>query len=450
MTRVSPSRAAAYSILRRVESGRGYAVDLLQLAEVTALREDDRRLATELVMGVLRWRGELDYQIERLVGKRARSLDPEVATILRLGAYQILFLSKIPKPAAVNESVEMVKQARKRSAAGFVNAVLRKCERASYAEEGVRTGEASEEALRAARRALPEWITERWTRHFGTEVMLRLAWQSLQVPPTTLRAEDGAREDLAQELAREGVSVRPGRYAPASLIVESGNVHASKALAEGRAVIQDEASQLVASLLAARPGDRVLDLCSAPGFKTRQLAGMLGRGKLVACDVSAARLRTMARLLAGRSPAGVTLDIVRCDASRPLPFASAFDRILLDVPCSGTGTLRRNPEIKLRLRPADIGRLAEIQKQMLRHALAALAPGGRLVYSTCSLEPEENEEVVEEILHTASGFQRFSKIELSEEFPHLAPLFDARGFFRTRPDLHGMDGFFAAVITRHD
>jgi 16S rRNA (cytosine967-C5)-methyltransferase len=450
MSRVSPARAAAYSILRRVESGRGYAVDLFQRPETSALREDDRRLATELVMGVLRWRGELDFQIEKLAGKRAKAFDPEVATILRLGAYQILFLTKIPKAAAVNEAVELVKRARKRSAAGLVNAVLRRCERASFAEEVGRSGAASQEALAAAMRALPEWLRERWTRHFGAEAAKALAWASVQVPPISLRAESAPREALAQELAREGVRTRLGKVAPAALIVESGSVQGLKALVEGRAVIQDEASQLVASLVAPRPGDRVLDLCAAPGIKTRQLAGMLGQGTLVACDLSAARLRTMVRLLAGHLPAGVSLNVVRCDASQSLPFGPAFERVLLDVPCSGTGTLARNPEIKLRLQPADLSRLAEIQKQMLAKALAALAPGGRLVYSTCSLEPEENEGVVAEALRDARGFRKLSQPELAAEFPHIAPLFDERGCFRTRPDLHRMDGFFAAVITRGD
>jgi 16S rRNA (cytosine967-C5)-methyltransferase len=215
-------------------------------------------------------------------------------------------------------------------------------------------------------------------------------------------------------------------------------------------VIQDEASQLVAALLAPKRGERVLDLCAAPGIKTRQLADALGHGILVACDRSAPRLRTMARLVPGRVPAGVSLDVVRLDAQSSLPFGRAFDRILLDAPCSGTGTLARNPEIKWRTQPSDLPRLAEAQEKMLKNALAVLAPGGRLVYATCSLEPEENELVVEGVLREAEGFRLLAAAELSSEFPALAPLFDSHGYFRTRPDLHLVDGFFAAVMVRKD
>lgn len=213
-------------------------------------------------------------------------------------------------------------------------------------------------------------------------------------------------------------------------------------------VIQDEASQLVADLVAPRPGQRVLDLCAAPGMKAGQLAQALGEGTLVACDRSPGRLRTMAKLLPPWIPPRVRLSTVRLDAALALPFGREFDRILLDAPCSGTGTLGRNPEIKWRLRPEDITRLAEMQSGMLRHALEALAPGGRLVYSTCSLEPEENEEVVGQVLAAQTAFRALTTGELAPEFPHLAPLFDPRGYFRTRPDQNSMDGFQAAVIVR--
>lgn len=447
MSRVSPARAAAYSILRRVESGRGYAVDLLQRSEVSALREEDRRLATELVMGVLRWRGELNFQIEKLSGRRLKSFDPEIATILRLGLYQIVFLAKIPKAAAVNQAVELTKQARKRSAAGLVNAVMRKCERATFAGEISADQTPSEAALKAAERTLPDWLGERWAHHFGAEAMRTLAWWSVRVPPVTLRVDAQRREAIAHELAGEGVITRRCRYAATGLRVISGNVHASRALAEGRVAIQDEASQIVALLVSAHPGGRLLDLCAAPGIKTSQLAGMLEEGTLVGCDLSGVRLRTMARLLRGRVPAGVRLHLVRSDASQPLPFRAKFDRVLLDVPCSGTGTLARNPEIKLRLQPADLARLAEIQKRMLRNARQVVAPGGRLVYATCSLEPEESERVVED-MRGDNEFRILSKAELAAEHPHLVNLFDEGGFFRTRPDMHDMDGFFAVVIVR--
>jgi len=445
---VSPARKVAYQILRRVESSRAFAVDLLQRPHVSALREVDRNLATELVMGALRWHGELDFQIERLSGKPLKYFDPEIATILRVGVYQIRFLEKIPKSAVVNEAVELTKSARKRSAAGLVNAVLRKCEPPARRRAAQETGEPDPESLQSVRRSFPAWLLDRWEHNFGPKAAGALAWASNSVPHTTLRVRQGERIDIQHQLEAEGIQTEPGKYACQALVVQSGNVQASRAVRGGWVVIQDEASQLVAALVAPQRNQRVLDLCAAPGIKTRQLAEALGHGTLVACDLSAPRLRTMVRLVRERIPTGVSLHMVRLDGRRALPFGSTFDRILLDVPCSGTGTLARNPEIKWRLQPSDLPRLAAGQEGMLTNELAVLAPGGRLVYSTCSLEPEENEQVVESALQAAGGFRLLTAAELAAEFPGLAPLFDARGYFRTRPDLHSMDGFFAAVIGR--
>jgi 16S rRNA (cytosine967-C5)-methyltransferase len=432
-------------------------VDLLQSRGVSQLKETDRRLATELVMGVLRWRGELNFQIERLSGKPVKRYDPEVVTVLRLGIYQIRFLERIPKAAAVNEAVEMIKAARKRSAAGLVNAVLRKCAPPAQRLTAEQFEELDPDGKAGVRRALPAWLFERWaarekSRDLKPGDAVALAWASIRVPPTTLRVTDARvnREEVRRALTCEGVITRPGRFASRALVVESGSVQASNTFREGRVVIQDEASQLVVELLAPQGGQRVLDLCAAPGIKTGQLAQALGSGTLVACDVSAPRLRTMVKLLPRMVPAEVRVHIVRVDATRALPLCIAYDRILLDAPCSGTGTLSRNPEIKWRLKPSDLPRLAAVQTGMLRNALAVLAPGGRLVYATCSLEPEENEEVVEMVLRETPHCRLLTASELSREFPALASLFDAYGYFRTGPNVHQTDGFFAAVMIRHD
>jgi len=448
---VSPAREAAYRILSRVESGRAFAVDLLHKPMISSLRDKDRRLATELVMGTLRWKGELDFWIECLSGKRLSTFDPVVATILRLGIYQIRFLNKVPKSAAVNEAVEMAKFLGRRSAAGLVNALLRKCE-PDKPPSGV--GKSAqprlsphEERLESACRALPTWLRERWTRHFGRKGMQDLAWASSSIPPVTLRVCAADREEVARRLAEEGVQARLGRWASHSLVVQSGNVQSTEVMSEGLVVIQDEASQLVGELLAPQPGERVIDLCAAPGIKTGQLAKAQGSGLLVACDLSGHRLRTLKRLLLGHLPGDLRLLLVRLDARCELPFRQKFNRILVDAPCSGTGTLARNPEIKWQLKPADLVRFPDVQTAILRNAQRVLAPGGRLVYATCSLEPEENEQVVGRALAACPGFRVLRAPDLSREFPALIPFFGEDGFFRTRPDLHEMDGFFAAVLT---
>jgi 16S rRNA (cytosine967-C5)-methyltransferase len=441
-----------------VEAGRGFAVDLLQTQEVSALKDADRRLATELVMGVLRWRGELDFQIEQCSGRPIECLDPEVLTILRMGVYQIQFLERVPKAATVNEAVEITKAARKWSARGLVNAVLRKCPPGERAIRLQRFDDLNKATLESVRRATPAWLLDRWASNFsragmaGDDVALRLAWASTQVPPTALRVVDPGEDipRLREELREEGIKTRPGRFLSRALVVESGNVQASHALMEGRLVIQDEASQLVADLLAPRAGHRVLDLCAAPGIKAGQIAQALGSGTLVTCDLSAARLRTMARLLPQWLPKGVRPRIIRLDATEALPFRCKFERILLDAPCSGTGTLARNPEIKWRLRQADLYRCAEAQVKMLKGALGFLSSEGRLVYATCSLEPEENEGVVERVLKESQGYEVVSPPELKSAYPALSRLVDSQGYLRTRPDLHPMDGFFAVVIVQRN
>ncbi|HXJ95967.1 MAG TPA: 16S rRNA (cytosine(967)-C(5))-methyltransferase RsmB [Terriglobia bacterium] len=441
---VSPARRVAYDILQRVERGRDFAADLLRAPAVSSLSEPDQSLATELVLGVLRRRTELDSWITRLSGRELDYFDPEIVTILRLGVYQIRRLDRVPKSAAVNQAVEMAKTARKRSAAGLVNAVLRKCEPLRSKE-----GNAADDS-EPLNLALPSWLAERWQQRFGVEVERALARWSLETPRTAARlvsAQDGV-ETIRRELAGEGVEAEPSAYSSRACVISRGTVTRTKLWRTGRLVIQDEASQLVGSLVKPEVHQRVLDLCAAPGMKTSQLAADLKSGLLIACDLSSRRLRSTQALVSPVIPEAVRWYRVQLDASLPLPFSTSFDRILLDAPCSGTGTLARNPEIKWRLKPEDIVRLSELQTRMLRGALPLVAPGGRLIYATCSLEREENDEVVERVLAEASGFRRLARAELVREWPAFAPLFDQDGYFRTRPGLHGTDGFFAAVLSR--
>lgn len=450
MAHVSPARKTAFEILLQVDGGSAFASDLLQGREVSALSERDRGLATEIVMGVLRWRGEIDYRLQQLTGRSVVSFDREVVTALRIGFYQVAFLEKIPKSAAVNESVELIKLARKRSAAGLVNAVLRKCgpvrflqnRKADFVQDG--------EMLASVRRTLPSWLLNRWQTNFGVKAANRLAWSSTQIPSTTLRI--GSRTDepdrARARLEEKGIKARPGRYASRALTVEAGEGVVSRIAEELGLAIQDEASQLVAELVGVRAGDCVLDLCAAPGMKTSLMADAVDGGLLVACDASARRLRTLRKLLPRLTAKAYAVRVVQLDATQRLPFCQKFDRMLVDAPCSGTGTLARNPEIKWRLSPEDLDRLPGIQAGILENALPLLVPGGRLVYSTCSLEPEENEKVVERVLAAHRGYHLLARSEIAKSLPKIAALINDHSYFHTRPDLHGMDGFFAAIITR--
>ena len=322
----APARIAAFDILRRVEAG-GYASDLL-LERTAALDSRDAGLASEIVFGVLRYRAQLDYLIELYSSRR--KLDAEVRIALRMGIYQLRYLERIPAHAAVTDAVELVKRAHKRSAAGFVNAVLRQVDR-----------EPVEWPSREVELSCPEWLLARWEAHYGAEAAVGIARAALQEPEKFVRAGPGGSR------------------------------------------MQDIGSQSIVPLLRLEPGQRYLDLCAAPGNKTAQAleAGV----RAVACDLHFHRLVQLK---------GMGADLVVLDGTRPLPFGRRFDRILVDAPCSGSGTLGRNPEIKWRLRPADLEDLPRRQAALLANARAALAPGGLLVYSTCSLETEENQAVV--------------------------------------------------------
>jgi 16S rRNA (cytosine967-C5)-methyltransferase len=437
---VSPARAAAFDILLRLEREGGHASELLHSARVDKLPVADRALTTELVMGVLRWRSLLDAGIVASSSKSLEKLDAEVLTSLRLGAHQLRHLQRVPPRAAIHESVELVKRARKRSAVPFVNAVLRKLA-ATPAEKHTQTQ--TPHAL-AERLAHPLWLVERWTGAFGFDAARRICEYDQQPPVTMLRLRDATAE---AELRSAGVELAPGALLTSARRVLRGDVTHTRVFREGRIYIQDEASQLVA-LLAGR-GQRLLDCCAAPGGKTAILAERNPQSVLVAADLHASRLRTMRRLL--RAP---NVRMLAADAGA-LPFAAAFDRVLADVPCSGTGTLARHPEIKWRLRPEDLADYHPRQVVILRSALARLAPGGRLLYSTCSLEREENESVVEEVLSADHGLalvnaaDELHALRVGGELAWAEPDALTKGaFLRTLPGVHPCDGFFAALLAR--
>ena len=347
---ISPARQVAFDVLRRVEEG-GYAGDLL-VRFSTRLSSRDAGLASEIAFGVLRYQLQLDY----IIGRLARGpLDSPVRIALRMGVYQLRYLERVPPHAAVGESVELAKRSGKRSAAGLVNAVLRKINRDPITWPDL-----------ATELSMPAWLLERWDRQFGPECATKIAATFLK-PAETYIAETGR--------------------------------------------VQDVGAQSVVSFLDLHPGQTFLDLCAAPGNKTAQ--ALAAGVEAVACDLHWHRLKQLENLGCRR---------VVLDGTQALPFRGRFDRILVDAPCSGTGTLGRNPEIKWRLKASDLSELHKKQVALVRNALEHLQPGGRLVYSTCSLEDEENRQVIAEVPGHWSITQRL-------------------------PGRDPGDGFFIAVLT---
>lgn len=446
-SKASPARAAAFDILIRVERESSYASELLHSRTYNGLSEIDHSLTTELVMGVLRWRSLLDSKIADASSQALGKLDLEILTALRLALYQLGWLNRVPARAAINESVELVKRARKRSAAPFVNAVLRKLSRdaTSRATPQIAESYPSVEALATAS-AHPQWLVERWNQAYGIESTIKICRHDQSIPVTAIRLRTPEAED---QLRAEGIELTAGAFLASARRVVRGDVTKTAAFRSGLCVIQDEASQLVAALVSR--GTRVLDCCAAPGGKTTAMADRNPEASVTAVDLHPHRARLLRSLLGGHH---LRVRVIAADALH-LPFSEKFDRVLADVPCSGTGTLARNPEIKWRLKPEDLTDLQGRQVAILRAAMQQLSSGGRLIYSTCSLEPEESEVVVERALAEDSTFRliecnaQLEQLQQEGELTLMDTSKLVRGsYLRTIPGVHPCDGFFAAILEK--
>jgi 16S rRNA (cytosine967-C5)-methyltransferase len=453
---VSAARKIAFEILRRVESEGAYASDLLH-AEVGAnVKPEDAALATEIVLGVLRWQRQLDYLLDRHLKKPVERLDLAVALALRIGIYQLRFLDRVPARAVVNESVELVKQARKTSAATLVNAVLRRAadEAKVAADKLIASGGSAAERL-AILHSHPTWMVERWLARFGEPGTIALLDANNKTPRLSCAIHVVSRRDeIFADLKQTGLRIEPGVLLQSAFAVSGGSPARTEAFRAGKISIQDEASQIIPLLLDVRPGDQVLDLCAAPGGKTPPLVRGAGEtGMVVAGERHAHRLRAMREQFKRLNLSHVRL--VEVDAEKTLPFAARFDRVLVDAPCSGTGTLARHPEIRWRLKAVRLDEFHKLQVSLLTNAVAMLKPGARLVYSTCSMEPEENERVVEEVLKKAAGVRLVARLAAAESLAdrmveglQASSLFGNDGYFRTSPDVQRADGFFAAILEK--
>jgi 16S rRNA (cytosine967-C5)-methyltransferase len=436
---LSPARSAGYDILMRIDREDSYASELLHSGRTAQLSPADHRLTTELVMGVLRWRASLDAAIAAASARPIQKLDPEILVALRLGAYQLRFLERVPPHAAIDESVELVKHARKRSAAPFVNAVLRKL-------QSIVPHEAA-----PARSTLdlpqcyshPEWLVARWVDAYGLETAERICEYNQQVPCTSIRLRHASAEELLQE---HGIQLAPGEFLISAGRLLSGDITRTESFHQGRIAIQDEASQLVALLVR---GGQILDCCAGPGGKTAILADRNPGSKITAIELHPHRARLLRKLVPAEN-----VKVVAADA-RHLPFRGTFESVLVDAPCSGTGTLARNPEIKWKLRPEDLEDLNTRQIDILRSAAARVISGGQLVYSTCSLEQEENSDLVEQFLTGNSSFaivecrEKLDQLRAEGElvWPHVESLIKGP-YLRTIPGVHPCDGFFAAILQK--
>jgi 16S rRNA (cytosine967-C5)-methyltransferase len=448
---IGPARTAAFSALSDVNAGRR---DLpAALAEVRPLLQDerDRALATDLVTGTLRWQGQIDHLIAHFAARPIAKFDFEVLQILRLGVYQLLHLDRVPAAAAVNDAVAMTRRARKTSAAGLVNAVLRAISRNSHRLPlPARPPDGDPLPYLEISLSHPGWLARRWLTRYGFEAAE--AWEQFNntAAPLTLRVNTLKTESdaLVRMLAKHHVTVRPARYAPDAFVVTSGNPLRTPLAGTGLFVVQDEASQLVALLGAPEPGMRVLDTCASPGGKTTAMASMSGdRAEIVATDVRHARLELLREIVSASGASNIRVQ--QADLEAGLPFGDEFDIVFVDAPCSGLGTLRRDPDIRWRRRESDLAPLSRAQSVMIQNAARVVRPGGRLIYSTCSSEPEENDAVVSAFLQSNDAFRQIDlTVETPAYFDSLRSVIEETGVLRTRPDMHGLEAFYGAVLRR--
>lgn len=463
--KVSPARRAAFEVLWRVATEEAFASNLLASARYDQLSREDHGLLQELTLGVLRWQAQLDFLIERYARRKLNKLDLEVVLALRLGLYQLKFLSRIPAHAALNEAVNLVKEQKRQSAAPFANAVLRAAQRESELDFAQLISDPLTRL--SVETSHPLWLLKRWQARFGEPETRALALANNAAPRVAFRCnvQRASEAQTLDWLAAHEIKARASVLAPHAFVIESGSLSAqSPPVREHWVYLQDEASQLVAHLLAATasgssPGSsiaaevatptqqqlKLLDVCAAPGSKTTLLASLLpSNACIIAADLHAHRLRTLQEL---SSHTGITnLQLIQLDATRPLPFAESFDLVLLDAPCSGLGTLQRHPEIKWRVSKTKIAELAELQTQLLAQAAQQVRPGGLLAYSVCSTEPEEGEEIVAAFRQTHTEFRDVTRerlLELGiEPAPLLTPTFGARTF----PHRQNAEGFFVSLL----
>jgi len=457
---IAPARLAAYDVLRSVNASRSDLAGALAQVRSRLPDERDRALAGEIATGTLRWQGSFDAVIEAFAGRPVTKLDPEVLDVLRMTAFQLMHLDRIPASAAVNDAVALTGKAGKRSASGLVNAILRRISRERdrlplprkpKKVAGTFPGKVPatfyEEALGYLEKTLshPRWLVARWLDRYGFDAAERWATFDNAAAALTLRANTLriTRDALIEQLTAFGVDTEPTRFAPYGLTVRQGNPLATPLAGDGVFFVQDESSQLVAELVGAAAGERILDGCASPGGKTTAMAAaMANRGVIVATDLRGRRVELLARTIA--TLGATCARVVQADASAVLPFRQPFDAVLLDAPCSGLGTLRRDPDIRWRRSEDELKRFAAAQIQMLDRVSDVVDPGGRIIYATCSSEPDENEQVMADFLTSHPQF-----VQAPERIPEsLTRFVTADGHFRTLPFRDDLEAFFAAILVK--
>lgn len=442
------ARRCAYDVVRRTFEQGAYADRAFRSrADHYELAGRERAFAMRLAYGAIQRKATLDYLIEQLTERPIKRLDPALANALRIGLYQVVYFDGVPEHAAVNETVELAKR-RRRPGHQLVNAVMRRA--TTQARSLVESlGEATP-AEAALRHSHPVWIAELWWDLLGSEQAIALMKRNNEPAESAVRANTlrVTPEELAGALTTDGIPVHRDPAVEEAIILDrSYDVHRSRLFTRGALMPQSRASMLVARCLDPQPGEGVLELCAAPGGKTTHLAALMGdQGRIVAVELQPGRARTIE---ANCERLGVGCVDVRAGDARAPVYGNGFDRVLVDPPCSDLGTLQSRPDARWRKRPAMVDALATIQREILEAAAVAVRPGGRLVYSTCTINDSENKLQMTDFLARHGDF---SSVDLTDPYAQVTATAagDGGSFLQTFPQLHETDGFFIAALQRHE
>ena len=455
---ISPARHAAHRVIRDVHTETYDLPQALDKHLASIVDSRDRGLATEIAIGTMRRRSTLDSFLAKFSSRDLDKLDRDVIDILRGALYQLVYLDRIPRHAIVNDAVSMTRSLKKTSAAGFVNAILRKCTKTSFVDGAPekpkdhrennfpRNPRENRHALEylATTHSHPSWIVKRLLDRYGFLATDRWCTFNNQPAPITLRVNTLKTDanTLTKKLEGYGIKTEPGRFSSNTLITIQGNPLTLDLFHEGWFLAQDEASQVISELMLVGPKDVALDLCASPGGKTAAITGaMSNNGILVAADLRERRVSLLKQTLSKLSVKNAR--IVRLDGRKRLPFPAVFNWVLVDAPCSGLGTLRTNPDIRWRSSESQLTSFASDQKALIASGAEVVSPGGHLIYATCSSEPEENEHVVRSFLADHKNFE----VDIPKN-KSLSSLLSPEGFLHTLPHRDHLQAFFAAVLIR--
>lgn len=447
--KIDLARETALKILYEINKSGAYSnIALNKKLEDVKLSNIDKAFITELVYGTLKWQLSIDYIIEKFSSVKIKKLSPWILNILRLGVYQLLYMSKIPESAACNESVNLAKRYGHSASSRYVNAVLRNIARS---KDKIEYPDKNKDlsAYLSVRYSHPEWMVKNWLKRFGESFTEELLKSNNETAPLTVRVNTlkTSREELRSQLEKDGFETRPAKYVENALIIDNpSSITKMEAFAKGLFQVQDESSMMVAQVLNPKPGDLVIDVCSAPGGKATHIAELMkNKGQVIARDVHEHKIK-----LIEEAALRLGIDIIKAEVydaqKEDLKLTEKADCVLVDAPCTGFGIIRRKPDIKWTRMEKDLDEIVKLQENILDISSRYVKPGGVLVYSTCTIEPEENDELVKKFIQNN---KQFELEDISEVLPSSVKKDTAKaGYIQLYPNIDGVDGFFISKLRK--